>query len=220
MENKTFHLLRQWYGLKSFVWYARLYGYTFRVARSATDLEAVYHIRWKVYQGTGYILAEAHPHQQMKDEYDAWSMNLLACHRGKPVGTLRMTPLDKGSPILELFGVEQWPKPSKTIEIGRFAVLPEVRKGRIVALGLLAKMNEWSLRSGVEWWVGYAPRPLLKTFYEMIRYEEIPVLPVGEREKAARQKMAGYFERYKKWLTVFRIRTDWVTTWKWHKVIS
>ncbi len=220
MESKALHLLRQWYGLKSFAWYARFHGYTFRVAQSAADLDAVYRIRWRVYEEAGYISRNKYPHQRMTDRYDAWSVNLLAFYRGKAVGTLRLTPLSKGSPVWELFRAKQWPEPSKTMEMGRFAVVPEARGGRIVALGLIGKMSEWALRKRIEWWVGYAPRPLLKIFYEVTRYEEIPMLPVGERERAARQKMVGYFERYEKWLIVFRMRVDWVSSWRWRKVIG
>ena len=219
MESKVLYLLRQWYGIKSFTWYARARGYTFRVARKAADLDTAYHIRWKVYEDAGYVIGKEYPHQRMKDQYDAWSVNLLAFYRGKAVGTLRLTPLSKGSPVLELFRVEKWPEPSKTMEMGRFAVLPEARGERIVALGLLVKMSEWALREGIEWWVGYAPRPLLKTFHAVARYKEIPVLPAGERERVARQKMAGYFKQYEKWLIVFRIRMDWISAWRWRKVI-
>jgi len=122
---------------------------------------------------------------------------------------------------LESFRVERWPDPSKTVEVGRFAVLSEARDERMVAVGLIGKMSEWALRNGIEWLVGYAPRPLLKLFHGVMRYEEIPVLPIGERERAARQghKMAGYYERYEKWLVVFRIRMEWVTPWGWRKVI-
>ena len=218
--KKMFHLLRQWYGIKSFMWYARTHGYTFQVARDERALNAVYRIRWNVYADAGYIAREEYPEQYMEDQYDKWSVNLLASYQGTAVGTLRLTPLSKGSPILDLFRVEQWPTLDKSVEVGRFAVLPEGRNGRVVALGLLVKMSEWALSEGVEWLVGYAPRPLLKSFYEVAVYKEIPTLPLSERERKARQKMVGYFKRYERWLVVFRIKMDWIRSWRWSKVVG
>jgi len=211
---------RQWYGLKSFEIFAYLQGYTFRVAQSLSDLEAVYQIRWEVYREAGYIHPASFPDRRMKDRFDEWSFNLLAFHKEKPVGTLRLTPLYKGSPILELFSVAKWPDPQRTMEIGRFAVLAEERRSRLVALGLIGKMTEWSLKNHFDWWVGYAPHPLLKTFRPLFRYEVLPTLPLGEREKQARQVMAGYFKRYEKWLVVFQSRVEWVTSWHWRKVLG
>ena len=220
MRNTLLHTWRQWYGLKSFEIYARSQGYVFREARSKQDLEAVYQIRWKVYKEAGYISPQAYPEQRMSDRFDAWSINLVALYGGKPVGTLRLTPLEKGSPLLDLFAVKELPEYYRTMEIGRFAVLSEARSSRMVAIGLIGKMSEISLRKKIEWWVGYAPHPLLKTFRKLFRYEVLPTLPVGAKEKAARQSMAGYFQRYERWLVVFQSRVEWVTSWRWREAMG
>jgi len=208
--------LRQKLALKHFELYARLRGYTFQIAKDATELEAVYQIRWKVYSEAGYIPPETFRDRRMVDKYDEWSVNFIGFYHEKPVGTIRLTPLSKGSPILNAFVVEKWPDARSTMEIGRFAVLPEVRHTRIVAVGLVGQMSMYSLNQKIGWWVGYAPRPLLKVFRWLFRYEVIPTLPVGEREQAIRAKTGpGYFGRYGKWIVVFRSRPEWITPWKW-----
>ena len=220
MKIALLHSLRLWYGLKTFEIFARSRGFAFRIAQDAAELEAVYWIRWKVYTEAGYISRGAYPDKQMSDRFDRWSVNLLALYKGEPVGTLRLTPLEKGSPVLELFVVPKWPEPTRSVEIGRFAVLGDARKGRMVAVGLVGKMTEVTLRWQKEMWVGYAPRPLLQMFRPLFRYEILPTLPIGERERAARRAMAGYFERYGKRVVVFQSKPEWVTAWRWSKVIG
>ena len=216
MLGKKVLSLRQKLALKHFELYARFQGYTFQIAKDATELEAIYRIRWKVYSETGYISSETFRGQRMVEQYDEWSVNFVGLYHGEPVGTIRLTPLSKGSPILKTFVVEAWPDPERSMEIGRFAVLPEVRHTRMVALGLVGQMSMYSLQEKVEWWVGFAPRPLLRMYKHLFRYEVIPTLPSGEREEATRREtVPGYFERYGKRIVVFRSRPEWITPWRW-----
>ena len=215
-EKRFSERFLNWLGMGTFSAYASLSGYTFMAARSTEELAEAFRIRCQVYMEAGYIPEEQCRHGEMYDEYDNHSVVFVAYWRKQPVGTIRLTPLKYGSPVLDLFNVLELPPQGSTMEIGRFAVLPRAREtGRVAALGLVQAIYRYSCQEGVKWWIGYTPRHILRSFGRLFRYEVVPVGELSESHKKARESMRGYFERYGERIVVFRSKVADVTSWRW-----
>jgi hypothetical protein len=111
-------------------------GYRFSVCTTPARAALALEIRRRVYRESGYDVP-------IPDEYDGRSWLLLAedMRTGKPVGSLRMTPRFAGSlECEEYFHLPRRLATPYAIELTRFAILPEYRKGKtflpIVSLGL------------------------------------------------------------------------------------
>src|SRR5262245_36308256 len=114
-----------------------LEGYRFTVCEGAEAARRALEIRRKVYvEGVGYDVP-------VPDAYDHRSWLLIAEDEatGQPVGCMRLTPRFAGPfELEEYFTLPKALRTPKCVEINRFAILPEYRKGKtflpIVSLGL------------------------------------------------------------------------------------
>lgn len=114
-----------------------LRGYRFSVCETPETARQALDIRRRVYvEGLGYDIP-------VPDAYDARSWLLLAEDEatGRPVGSMRLTPRFAGPfELEEYFTLPKALRSPKCVEINRFAILPECRKGKtflpIVSLGL------------------------------------------------------------------------------------
>ncbi len=104
-----------------------LAGYRFSVCQSAEAAEQALDIRQRVYNaGCGY-------HVPVPDQYDSRSWLLLAedLATGQAVGTMRLTPRFAGTlEAEEYFRLPIHLRTPRTVELNRFAILPEYRKGK------------------------------------------------------------------------------------------
>lgn len=128
-------------------------GYRFTVCTTPARAALALEVRRQVYRESGYDVP-------VPDEYDGRSWLLLAedMRTGKPVGSLRMTPRFAG--VLEC--EEYFTLPSKlatpyAIELTRFAILPEYRKGKtflpIVSMGLFKLVWQIMRKTGARFMV-------------------------------------------------------------------
>jgi len=124
-------------------------GYRFRVCQTAEDWAAAMEIRRSVYRADcGYEVP-------VPDDYDARSWLFVAedLATAKAVGTMRMTPSWAGTlEAEEYFTLPRHLRGNTSVEITRFAILPEYRKGKtflpIVSLGLFKLVREFAPRIG------------------------------------------------------------------------
>jgi hypothetical protein len=110
-------------------------GYRFTVCRTPAEAARALDVRRRVY-GASYDVP-------VPDEYDGRSWLLLAedTRTGEAVGTLRMTPRFAGRlECEEYFTLPRHLATPSSVELNRFAILPEYRKGKTflpsVSLGL------------------------------------------------------------------------------------
>ena len=116
-----------------------LEGYRFSVCDTPGSFARALNVRRRVYvAGSGYEIP-------VPDAYDAYSWLLLAEHTdsGRAVGTMRLTPRFAGAfECEEYFTVPDALRSPHAVELSRFAILPEYRKGNLfiptVSLGLFA----------------------------------------------------------------------------------
>jgi N-acyl-L-homoserine lactone synthetase len=103
-----------------------LRGYRFSVCTGESDFAAALDVRRRVYQGQcGYDVP-------VPDDYDQRSWLLLAEHveSGEAVGTMRVTPRSTGPlEAEEYFRLPRHLIEPRTVEVTRFAILPEHRRG-------------------------------------------------------------------------------------------
>lgn len=126
-----------------------LQGYRFRVCETREDWEASIEVRRAVYrESLGYEVP-------VPDEYDQRSWLFLAedVTTGKVVGTMRVTPRFAGRlEAEEYFMLPRNLRDPMTLEVTRFAILPEYRKGKtflpVVSLGLFKLVREFGARIG------------------------------------------------------------------------
>jgi N-acyl-L-homoserine lactone synthetase len=126
-----------------------LEGFRFRVCQTREDWEAAIEVRRAIYrESLGYEVP-------VPDEYDHRSWLLLAeeVATGKVVGTMRVTPRFAGRlEAEEYFTLPRNLRDPMSLEITRFAILPDYRKGRtflpIVSLGLFKLVCEFGSRIG------------------------------------------------------------------------
>ena len=102
-----------------------LRGYRFRVCTDPASVAAALDVRRRVYRGgCGYDVP-------VPDQYDGRSWLLLAEHEesGEAVGTMRITPRSAGPlEAEEYFHLPRQLRHPRTVEVNRFAILPEHRR--------------------------------------------------------------------------------------------
>jgi N-acyl-L-homoserine lactone synthetase len=156
-------------------------GYRFRLCETPEMLCQALDIRRRVYlAGSGYSVP-------IPDEYDSRSWLLLAedVERGIPVGSLRMTPRFAGPlEAEEYFILPRQLAAPRSVELTRFAILPEYRKGKtflpIVSLGLFKLVSQLLLRINARHMI-VCSKPERVWTYQWLRF-----------------KRTGLFARYKK----------------------
>lgn len=112
-------------------------GYRFIVCQTPEEVAQALDVRSRVYNdGSGYGIP-------VPDQYDPRSWLLLAIDlaTGLPCGSMRLTPRSAGSiEAEEYFRLPLPLQTNRTVEISRFAILPEYRKGKtfipVVSFGL------------------------------------------------------------------------------------
>ena len=173
-----------------------LNGYRFRVCETAEDVERALEVRRAVYNGScGYDVP-------VPDEHDSRSWILLAedMRTGKAVGTMRITPRFGGKLELEeYFRLPLHLRSSRTVELNRFAILPEYRKGKTflpaVSCGLFKLVMSFLQRLGTHHMV-IASKPERIWTYEWLRFERTGVVAsYGKLDDAKHELMAYDFRR-------------------------
>jgi N-acyl-L-homoserine lactone synthetase len=148
-----------------------LEGFRFRVCQTPEDWDAALQIRRGVYQSScGYEVP-------VPDDYDRRSWLFVAedVATGKAVGTMRVTPRWSGPlEAEEYFSLPTYLRTPMSLEITRFAILPEYRKGRtflpVVSLGLFKLVREFAARVGARHLVVCSKAERLWT-YEWMRFK-------------------------------------------------
>ncbi len=148
-----------------------LQGYRFRVCETREEWEASIEVRRAVYrESLGYEVP-------VPDEYDRRSWLFLAedVATGKVVGTMRVTPRFAGRlEAEEYFTLPRNLRDPMTLEVTRFAILPEYRKGKtflpIVSLGLFKLVREFGMRIGGRYLVVCSKAERMWT-YEWMRFK-------------------------------------------------
>ena len=161
-----------------------LRGYEFRVCQSREDWEAAIAIRRRIYHADcGYDV-------EVPDEYDARSWLFVAEDRatGEVVGTMRVTPRWAGPlEAEEYFTLPRYLRTPMALEITRFAILPEYRKGKtflpVVSLGLFKLLWSFATRIGASYLVVCSKAERLWT-YDWLRFRTTGL-------KAVYAKLAG-----------------------------
>ncbi len=118
-------------------------GFRFRVCSDRTSALRALAVRRAVYvEEAGYDVP-------VPDEYDHRSWLLLAedTIAGRTVGTLRVTPRSAGPlEVEEYFALPPKLRSPRAVELNRFAILPDYRKGKtflpIVSLGLFKLVSD------------------------------------------------------------------------------
>jgi N-acyl-L-homoserine lactone synthetase len=148
-----------------------LSGYRFRVCEDVASAIQALEVRRRVYiEGVGYSLP-------VPDAYDGRSWLLLAedAESGKVVGSMRLTPRF-GGPLEaeEYFTLPRELATPRTVEISRFAILPEHRTGRtflpIVSVGLFKLAIEFLKGRGLRQ-VVICSKPERLWMYEWLRFK-------------------------------------------------
>ena len=154
-------------------------GIEIKEAKTKEELEQVYHLRWEVYGGEGYIDPSKYPDQKLHDKYDSHSTIFLAIKKRKLIGTIRVVHCSEmGFPTENAFNILDFPfSREEAVEISKLCATKRFRGG-IVSLGLLEKALEYSKKQNVKYWLlGTSPK-LLKYFEMWCRM--IPkLLPTG-----------------------------------------
>ena len=198
--------------------YVRLNGYRTCKARTEDELRTAFRLRWKIYTEAGYVSGYDYPDGEIKDRYDKEAIIFIVCYHRLPVGTVRLIPIRKGAPIFEFFNIVGQLDKATTAEIGRLAVLKKYRtRDRAATLGLILETYSYSVREKINYWIGFAPRQLLRTFNPFVKYELLEIQSPTLDNLRAREHHAGYFNRYKKDLVVFKINVNEIKPWRWKK---
>lgn len=114
-----------------------LRGYRFSVCETSDAAREALEVRRRVYnEGAGYDVP-------VPDFYDArsWLLQAQDEETGRVVGTMRLTPRFAGPfELEECFTLPKALRAPRAVELNRFAILPEYRKGKtflpVVSLGL------------------------------------------------------------------------------------
>jgi N-acyl-L-homoserine lactone synthetase len=175
-----------------------LAGHRFRIARSAKEWEAGLAVRRQVYGNTcGYAVP-------VPDQYDTRSWLLIAedTTTGKVVGTMRVTPRAAGPLEAEEYFTLPLPlQRPDALEMTRFAILPEYRKGKtflpIVSLGLFKLVHELLVRLGCRHLV-LCSKPERVWTYEWMRFRHTGLTARYEKLAGAAHELLSL--DYKSWL--------------------
>lgn len=166
-----------------------LEGYRFFVAQTPEEVAQALEIRRRIYHDeVGYDVA-------IPDEYDHRSWFLLAeeIETGKRVGTIRLTPRTEG--LLEAEEYFRLPLPLQariSLEVSRFAILPEYRKGKtflpVVSLGLFNLTRCFADAMSFKYLVICSKAERLWT-YEWLRFRRTGIVARYEKLKGAEHEL-------------------------------
>jgi N-acyl amino acid synthase FeeM len=147
-------------------------GYRFEVCTDPAAFDAALGVRQRVYNdGCGYDVP-------VPDAYDRRSWLLLArdARSGEAVGTMRVTPRSAGRlEAEEYFWLPPKLRTTRSVEVNRFAILPEHRRGDklmpAVSFGLFKLMINFVMdRLGAEFVVVCSKEERIWT-YEWLRFQ-------------------------------------------------
>jgi N-acyl-L-homoserine lactone synthetase len=161
-----------------------LRGYRFSLCADAESAARALAVRRQVYvDGVGYRVP-------VPDEYDHRSWLLLAedMTTGQAVGTMRLTPRLAGPlECEEYFQLPARLQSPRSVELNRFAILPEYRKGKTflptVSVGLFKLVYDFLRRNGAHYMV-VASKPERTWTYRWLCYE-------STGQTARYEKLAG-----------------------------
>ena len=147
-------------------------GYRFRLCTDAASVEQALDVRRQVYvKGVGYDVP-------VPDALDHRSWILLAedLETGKACGTMRLTPRSHGPLECEdFFNLPRSLHTPGAVEITRFAILPEYRKGKtflpVVSLGLFTLTKQIIDRASSKYLV-IAVKPERIWTFEWMRFQQ------------------------------------------------
>jgi N-acyl-L-homoserine lactone synthetase len=169
-----------------------LEGFRFSVCETVEQAEAALELRDGVYNGSsGYSVP-------VPDEYDVRSWLLIAedTTTGKVVGTMRLTPRSGGT--LESEEYFELPAALRTpgaIELNRFAILPEYRKGKtfipVVSFGLFKLVHEFLASIGAEHMVVSSKAERMWT-YEWLGFQRTGQVAHYEKLNGAEHELLAY----------------------------
>lgn len=138
--------------------------YRFRVCETEEQALTAFEVRRRVYQeGCSYTIP-------IPDEIDERSWFVLAedAATGSPIGTMRMTSRAYGAFELEkYFRLPERLRSPRAVELARFAILPEYRRGQgapIVSLGICNLVKRFLDRLDAEYMVFAAKAKQAKTY--------------------------------------------------------
>ena len=66
------------------------HGLSFRIAKQE-DMNALYRFRYDIYTAEGYVNPNDHPDKLFSDQYDPFSISVLALKNGRIIGSGRAT---------------------------------------------------------------------------------------------------------------------------------
>jgi N-acyl-L-homoserine lactone synthetase len=152
-----------------------LRGYRFAVARTEAEVAAALAVRRQVYgEECGYDVP-------IPDEYDKRSWLLVAEHvrSGRIVGSMRVTPRATGPVEAEEYlTLPAHLRTVRTVEVTRFAILPEFRKSRrflpVVAMGLFKLVCNFVRQLDAQYVVVCAKAERVWT-YEWLKFQRLGV---------------------------------------------
>jgi N-acyl-L-homoserine lactone synthetase len=154
-----------------------LEGYRFSVCEQPRAFEAALDVRRRVYNGAcGYDVP-------IPDAYDRRSWLLVAEHEatGEAVGTMRITPRSSGRlEAEEYFWLPPRLRTPRSVEVNRFAILPEHRRGEklmpAVSFGLFKLMINFVMdRLGADYVVVCSKEERIWT-YEWLRFQRTGIV--------------------------------------------
>ena len=148
-----------------------LAGYRFSVCETPEAASEALAVRRQVYvDGVGYDVP-------VPDFYDSrsWLLQAEDVATGKIVGTMRLTPRFAGPfELEEYFTISKKFRSPRSVELNRFAILPEYRKGKtfipVVSLGLFKVVCDFLCRIDAQWMV-IASKPGRVWTYEWLGFE-------------------------------------------------
>ena len=209
-------LLLESLSLKAFNLWAKSRGYLFGLASAPAEIEQALSCRRQVYLDSGYIKPGGNQTGQNADPDDMHAAIFFARWQDQCAGTMRLIPYCEDLPTLRLFNTRlpAWADRKASAEFGRYAVAHSFRgRERYASLGLAGACYQHSLRTGIRWWIGYAPVALLESFGAFIPgWQVLPEESPDERHLSARESLAGYFSRYGSTVKPFIIDV-WQITW-------
>jgi hypothetical protein len=176
-----------------------LQGFRFSLCDTPEQVAQALDIRRRVYvQGVGYSIP-------VPDQYDVRSWFLLAedVEAGIPVGCMRVTPRFAGPfEAEEYFTLPKELASSSAVELNRFAILPEYRKGKtflpVVSLGLFKTVMVLMKRLGADYLVA-AAKPERVFSYEWMNFRQTGLsAPYGKLDYSEHYLLAHAYHRVEK----------------------
>lgn len=144
-------------------------GFQFSVCSTPEKISEVLDFRNLIYNtGAGYRIS-------VPDDQDHYSWHLVAEDTTKKiiVGSMRLTPWAKGPLEVEAYFCLP-PGLDNPVELARFAILPDYRKGRlgipVVSVGLFTTVWQILLRNDIKQMICASTEKLISS-YELLKFE-------------------------------------------------